>query len=138
MKPYEVTNVTITTSSTSINISWTVPYIAYTNEQYYVQYKGLDLQPYLYSTPYINGSVNISATNSHYTTNIHNLEEGNSYNISIVAKNCIGETKSRDFTVYTESNCEYNVFLFISKPISYSTIIFTIKLFTNHRKFHIC
>ena len=111
IKPYQVTNVIITTSSTSINISWTVPYIAYINEQYYVQYKGLDLQPYLYSTPYINGSVNISATNSHYTTTIHDLEEGNSYNISIVAKNCIGKTKSRDFTVYTESNCEHNVFL---------------------------
>ena len=106
MKPYQVTNVTITTSSTTINISWTVPYIAYTNEQYYVQYKGLDLQPHLYSTPYINGSVNISATNSHYTTTIHDLEEGNTYNISIVAKNCIGETV-KSMTVKTLSICEY-------------------------------
>ena len=106
MKPYEVTNVTITTSSTSISISWTVPYIAYTNEQYYIQYKGLDLQPYLYSTPLINGSMDISATNFHYTTTVYDLEEGNSYNISIVAKNCIGETV-KPMTIKTLSICEY-------------------------------
>ena len=82
-------------TTTTANISWTVPAIAYTPENYTVTYNGLELQPETRESALIVGEhTDIGATNDVYFVLLEGLEEANTYNYTVNAINCNGTTST--------------------------------------------
>ena len=95
-----------TVTTTTANISWTVPAIAYTPENYTVTYSGLELQPETRESALIVGDhKDIEATNKVYFVLLEGLEEDNTYNYTVNAINCNGTTSTNvmNFTTMPDS-----------------------------------
>ena len=95
-------------STTTVNVSFTIPAIAYTPEQYYIQYNGLLLQTNIANSSIIMGENDITATDIMYTITLYGLEEANTYNYSVVSVNCQGETRTMidSFTTNPDSKIQ--------------------------------
>ena len=82
-------------TTTTANISWAVPLIAYTPENYTVTYYGLELQPETRDSALVVGDpTNILATDRVYFVLLEGLEEANTYNYTVNAINCNGTTST--------------------------------------------
>ena len=93
-------NVTATVAQTTAIITFIVPAIAYTPEIYYIQYIGLELQNVSSSNTPIMGLDDIIIINATYNITLSGLEEGNTYEFTVVSTNCIGNvtTEVMEFT----------------------------------------
>ena len=92
--PYSVTKITSIPTTTTVNINFTVSSIAYTQETYHIIYTGLELQNTQSTSASIAGSTDINDRDLQYNIVITGLEEANTYNFTVVASNCIGNTSS--------------------------------------------
>ena len=81
-------------STTTANITFTIPAIAYTPEEYSIEYIGLELQDEVAYSDINVGESDIGATDQVYTITLTGLEEDNTYNFSLVSTNCKGITKT--------------------------------------------
>lgn len=81
-----------------------MPEIAYTPENYTVQFHGLDLQSEVKHSEEIVGTTDILATNLSYTVMLTELEEANKYSYTVQASNCNGttSTEARNFTTHPD------------------------------------
>ena len=75
---------------TNATIRITVSTIAYTRETYYILYSGQQRDTDLARSDTVNGTANITATNSTYSISLSDLEEDTTYNYTVTASNCIG------------------------------------------------
>ena len=91
--PSPATNISTSVTTTTANITFTIPAIAYTPEQYYIEYIGEELQNELSTSNIVNGENNITITNQKYTITLTGLEEANTYNFTVVSENCLGTTR---------------------------------------------
>ena len=93
--PFPPEYVQSTVSTTIANISWTVPVIAYTPENYTVTYYGLELQPETRQSQTIVGEpTDILAMDRMYYVLLEDLEEANTYHYTVNAINCNGTTNT--------------------------------------------
>ena len=79
----------------------TVPSIAYTNETYHILYTGQERDTDLAQSNTVSGTEDIVAINSTYTIILSGLEEDTTYNYTVVASNCIGNTKTATMSFRT-------------------------------------
>ena len=77
--------VSILVSQTTANITFSIPAIAYTQEQYRIEFIGLELQNTLMNSTVIDGEQNTSTISQSYSVTLTGLEESNSYNFTIVS-----------------------------------------------------
>ena len=108
--PFTPVQVQSTVTTTTANISWTVPVIAYTPENYTVTYYGLELQPVTRVSELILGDpTDILATDRMYFVVLENLEETNTYIYTVNAINCNGTTTTdaRNFTTLPDSEITF-------------------------------
>ena len=98
--PLTPVNVTKIVTSTTAIITFIVPAIAYTPEEHYIQYIGLELQNEQKISSAIVGPSNLSTINVEYSITLGGLEEDNTYNFSVMSVNCIGSvtTSTMRFT----------------------------------------
>ena len=89
-------------TETSANITFSIPAITYTQEQYHIEFIGLELENTLMNSTVIDGVQNTSAINQSYSATLTGLEESNSYNFTIVSTNCVGRTKTQTTTFTTK------------------------------------
>ena len=94
-RPLIPIDVNTSVAETSANITFTIPAIAYTPEQYHIEFIGMELQNNLTNSTVISGTGNITATDLVYTITLNGLEEANSYNFSVVSTNCQGSTRTQ-------------------------------------------
>ena len=88
---------------TNITIMITVPSIAYTRETYHILYTGLERDTDLAHSNIIIGTADITATNSTYSNTLSGLEEDTTYNYTVTASNCIGNTTTATMSFKTLS-----------------------------------
>ena len=86
--PLSVTDITFHVDDMVVNVSWTVPYLAYTNETYYVEYYLLCNSSLVMYSDKIFSSCDISTVNDTYSIFIGNLSNELAYQFRIVSKNC--------------------------------------------------
>ena len=104
--PFTPVQVQSTVTTTTANISWTVPVTAYTPENYTVSFYGLELQPELNQSSLIVGDpTDILATDHMYFALLEGLEEANTYSYTVNAINCNGTTTTdlMNFTTLPDS-----------------------------------
>ena len=116
--PFTPMQVQSTVTTTTANISWTVPAIAYTLENYTVTYNGLELQPEpKQSALIVGGPTNILASDHEYQyfVVLEGLEEANTYNYTVNSINCNGTTSTdvMSFTTLPDSEIPVCSNLFI-------------------------
>ncbi|XP_019853121.1 PREDICTED: adhesion G-protein coupled receptor G6-like [Amphimedon queenslandica] len=104
--PVTATNVTATPGTTSLNattaaISFTIPNIAYTPENYSVKYTGAILQTTEQTSIIKMSSDNITATNQEFTIILTGLEEDTNYTYIIDSTNCLGTTSTAEMSFRT-------------------------------------
>ena len=99
--PISVTDVMFYVDFTAVNVSWTVPYLAYTNETYYVEYYLLCNSSLVIYSDKIFSSHDINTVNSSYFVFIDDLSSGLAYKFRIVSENCFGSSFSADVTFET-------------------------------------
>ena len=85
----------VSVTATTATISYLITAIAYTPERYRVEYRDLELQPYLNVTDFMYSSTDITATNQSFTVTLTGLKEANTYSFVVVAVNCFGNTTTR-------------------------------------------
>ena len=113
--PFTAVNITTIVTSTTAVITFNVPTIAYTHEEHYIQYIGLELQNEQKISSAIVGQSNLSTINAGYSVTLGGLEEDNTYNFSVVSVNCIGSvtTSTMNFTTLPACKiffCHCNIF----------------------------
>ena len=86
---------------TNATIMITVPSIAYTNETYHILYTGQERDTDLAQSNTISGTEDIIAINSTYTITLSHLEENTTYNYTVIASNCIGNTSTATMSFRT-------------------------------------
>ena len=86
---------------TNATIMITVPSIAYTNETYHILYTGQERDTDLAQSNTLSGTADINATNSTYSITMTGLEEDTSYNYTVIATNCIGNTSTTSMSFKT-------------------------------------
>ena len=104
--PNEAAYVAISTGPSMTNITFTIPTIAYTPENYSISYKGLELQTTITDSVTVMSSSNISATNKQYSIMLSGLEEDNTYSFVVVSTNCIGSTNTSIMNLTTRPDCK--------------------------------
>ena len=87
--PNEAVDVATITGPTTAIITFTIPTIAYTPENYSISYEGLELQTKITDSMTVMSSNNISATNEQYSIMLSGLEEDNTYSFVVISSNCI-------------------------------------------------
>ena len=100
-----VDTTTIVTPTTAV-ITFIVPAIAYTPEEHYIQYIGLELQNEHKISSKIVGPSNLSTINVEYSITLEGLEEDNTYNFSVVSVNCIGSVTTSTMNFTTLPSCK--------------------------------
>ena len=107
--PNEAVDVATSTGPTTAIITFTIPTIAYTPENYSISYEGLELQTTITDSMTVMSSNNISATNEQYSILLSGLEEDNAYSFIVVSKNCIGSanTSKMNFTIRNQIVSQY-------------------------------
>ena len=113
--PFTPVNVTTIVTSTTAIITFVVPTIAYTPEEHYIQYIGLQLQNEQKISSKIVGQNILSTINVEYSITLGGLEEDNTYNFSVVSVNCVGSvtTSTMNFTTLPSCKtyfCHCNIF----------------------------
>ena len=98
--PFTPVNVTTIVTPTTAIITFIVPAIAYTPEEHYIQYIGLELQNEQKISSAIVGQSILSTINADCSITLGGLEEDNTYNFTVVSVNCIGSvtTSTMKFT----------------------------------------
>ena len=104
--PFTPVNVTTIVTSTTAIITFTVPAIAYTPEEHYIQYIGLQLQNEQKISSKIVGQNILSTINVEYSITLGGLEEDNTYNFSVVSVNCIGSVTTSTMNFTTLPSCK--------------------------------
>ena len=95
---------------TSTTIMITVPSIAYTNETYHILYTGQERDTDLAQSDTAQSNTeDIIATNSTYTITLTGLEEDTTYNYTVIATNCIGNTTTATMSFRTLSTGKYHI-----------------------------
>ena len=110
-------------TTTTANISWTVPSVEYCPENYTVVYHGLELQTESRMSEWIvSDPTNIPVTNQMYFVVLGGLEEANTYNYTVQSTSCKGTTTSDmlQFTTLPDSE--------LANLHSCSTVLHTIQL----------
>ena len=110
--PFTPVNVTKIVTPTTAIITFIVPAIAYTPEEHYIQYIGLQLQNEQKISSTIVGQNILSIINVKYSITLGGLEEDNTYNFTVVSVNCIGSVTTSTMNFTTLPSCK--IFLEIS------------------------
>ena len=97
------------------NITFTIPTIAYTPENYSISYEGHELQTTITDSMTVMSSNNISATNEQYSIMLSGLEEDNTYSFVVASTNCIGSTNTSmmNFTTQPDRKSKHFYFMFL-------------------------
>ena len=88
---------------TNATIMITVPSIAYTNETYHILYTGQERDTDLAQSNTVSGTEDIIDINSAYSVILSVLKEDTTYNYTVIASNCIGNTTTASMTFKTSS-----------------------------------
>ena len=105
VSPYKPVDLVIVFSThTSVTVQWTVPFIAYTDESYFIKY-GPSLASTTSSVP---GSDDRSTLNGMFDITITGLVADTTYKFVVVAVNSFGETNSDISTFVTEELRKYS------------------------------
>ena len=104
--PFTPMNITTIVTSTTAIITFIVPAIAYTPEEHYIQYIGLELQNEQKISSAIVGPSNLSTINVEYSITLGGLEEDNTYNFSVMSVNCIGSVTTSTMNFTTLPSCK--------------------------------
>ena len=131
-KPFVPQIISVNVSTTSATVVFTIPSIAYTPENYSIQYIGFDFQNTLINSMNIQGTNNITDVNEMYQITLSNLEEANTYNFTVVSTNCIGSTSTVVMNFTTLPSCKCNILLTICIVSIYSTCCSTNRLYKHH------
>ena len=99
--PNSPTAAVTTINPTNATIMITVSSIAYTRETYYILYSGQERDTDLAQSDTVGGTADIIATNSTYTITLSDLEEDTTYNYTVTASNCIGNTTTATMSFRT-------------------------------------
>ena len=110
--PNEAVYVAASTGPTTANITFTIPTIAYTPENYSISYEGLELQTIITDSMTVMSSSSISVTNEQYSILLSGLEEDNTYSFTIVSTNCIGSINTSIVNFTTQPDCKSKHFCF--------------------------
>ena len=106
--PYIPTSVQTDVRTRTANISWRMPAVESNLENYTVVYYGLDLQTEPEVIEWLAGTSTTTTTaDSLYYVVLENLEEGNTYNYSILPINCRGATSQSNLQFTTLSDGEF-------------------------------
>ena len=91
------------TNPTNATIMITVPSITYTNETYHILYTSQERDTDLTKSTTVSGTADINATklNSTYSIALIDLEEDTTYNYTVIATNCIGNTTTASMSFRT-------------------------------------
>ena len=92
--------------ATTANISFIIPTIAYTPENYTIRYTGETFQTTQATSMLRMSSDNISAVNERYMFTLRGLEEDNTYSFTVDSTNCNGTTSTAVMNFTTESTCK--------------------------------
>ena len=93
-RPVVATSVISTAGAITANISFIIPNIAYTPENYTIRYTGKTFQTTQATSMPRMSSDNISAVNERYMFTLRGLEEANTYNFTVNSTNCHGTTST--------------------------------------------
>ena len=104
-RPVVATNVVSTAGATTANISFIIPTIAYTPENYTIRYTGETFQTTQATSMLRMSSDNISAVNERYMFTLRGLEEDNTYSFTVDSTNCNGTTSTAVMNFTTISTC---------------------------------
>ena len=105
-RPVVATNVMSTAGATTATISFTIPIIAYTPENYTIRYTGETFQTTQATSMLRMSSDNISMTNERYMFTLRGLEEANTYSFTVDSTNCNGTTSTAVMNFTTISTCK--------------------------------
>ncbi len=90
------------TTLTTAQIQWSIPRIAYTPEQYTVEY-GTSPGSLSQSSAVVSGSTDLAAVDRQYSVEVTGLLEGSTYYYRVVAHNTYGSTSSNVYTFTVEN-----------------------------------
>ena len=93
-RPVVATNVMFTAGATTATISFTIPIIAYTPENYTIRYTGETFQTTQATSILRMSSDNISMVNESYVFMLRGLEEADTYSFTVDSTNCNGTTST--------------------------------------------
>ena len=79
-------------TKTNATVTFSVSKILYTPETYFVNFNGVERDTNEKSSKPVIGSANINAVNLTYSITLTDLEENTTYNYTVTAMNCIGNT----------------------------------------------
>ena len=96
-----------TINPTNATIRIIVPSITYTRETYYILYNGQERDTDLAQSNTVSGTADITAINSSYSITLSGLEEDTTYNYTVSASNCIGNTTTAAMSFRTLSTGEF-------------------------------
>ena len=105
-RPVVATKVMSTAGATTANISFIIPNIAYTPENYTIRYTGETFQTTQATLLLRMSSDNISTVNERYIFTLRGLEEANIYNFTVDSTNCHGTTSTAVMNFTTISTCK--------------------------------
>ena len=91
-RPVVATNIMLSAGATTANISFIIPIIVYTPENYTIRYTGETFQT-TQATSMLS-SDNISTVNESYMFMLRSLEEANTYTYIVDSTNCNGTTST--------------------------------------------
>ena len=101
-RPVVATNVMLSDGATTANISFIIPIIAYTPENYTIRYTGETFQTTQATSMLRMSSDNISMVNESYVFMLRDLEEANTYSFTVDSTNCNGTTSTAVMNFTTE------------------------------------
>ena len=110
-RPVVATSVISTAGATTANISFIIPNIAYTPENYTIRYTGETFQTTQATSMLRMSSDNISMANERYMFTLRGLEEANTYSFTVDSTNCNGTTSTAVMNFTTESTCKKGMVL---------------------------
>ena len=110
--PVVPTNIIVTNiTGTSAVITWTIPYVAFTFEQYRVQY-GLDFDSLLMSSEVLYSGPGFNAVNETYSITLTNLNPLSQYYFKVEASNSEESSNTSIMMFTTVEDGKYNIELF--------------------------
>ena len=92
--PDVATNVMSSVGATTANISFIIPTITYTPENYTIRYAGETFQTTQATSLLRMSSDNISTVNESYMFTLRGLEEADTYSFTVDSTNCNGTTST--------------------------------------------
>ena len=93
-RPVVATSIMSTAGATTANISFIIPIIAYTPENYTIRYTGETFQTTQATSMLRMSSDNIRMVNESYVFMLRGLEEADTYSFTVDSTNCHGTTST--------------------------------------------